>query len=151
MKVLAINNGRDRTACAFIEYSKEGGYRARLDLLTGNITEEIKDLCRTYDPDEVILQLPPTGLDKTTQKAIQEGFCRNVAAAFNIKRIPLIKDLLKARASLGCYRREQVRQFFSHVLSWDHLRRLNRRQQSQIASTLALAFDAVKAAERDTA
>ncbi len=112
MKVLAINNGRDKTAYTFIGGSREKGYFASSDFLTGNIDEEIKELCNRIHPEEIILQLPPTGLDKKTQKAIQEGFGRNVATAFSLNRHPVIKNLMKTRASFGCYRREEAREAF---------------------------------------
>jgi hypothetical protein len=112
MKVLAINNGRDRTAYTFIEGDKAEGYLACSDFLKGNITEEIKDLCRRFDPEVIILQLPPTGLDEHTRKAIQEGFGRNVATAFSLGRNPVVKNLMGTRAVFGCFRREEAREFF---------------------------------------
>lgn len=147
MKALAINNGKDRTAYTFIEGSKEQGYLACSDFLTGNITEEIKGLCKHFRPEEIILQLPPTGLDKRTQKAIQEGFGRNMAAAFSLKRHPVIKSLTRTRASFGCYRREDARKFFGRTLNCDHLRGLPRRQQMQVINTVTLAYGSAKAAE----
>ncbi len=39
MKVLAINNGRDRTAYTFMEGEKGSGYLACSDFLKGNITK----------------------------------------------------------------------------------------------------------------
>lgn len=149
MKVLAFNNGRDTTAYTFIEGDKESGYLACADFLKGNITEEIKDLCSRFEPQEIILQLPPTGLDKRTQKAIQEGFGRNVATAFNLGRKPEVKNLIRARAVFGCYRREDVRELFGRALGCDHLRMLNRRHQMQLLNTVTLAYDSVKAAERE--
>src|SRR5271157_17130 len=146
MKVLAINNGRDRTAYTFIEGNKEG-YFASSDFLTGNINEEIKELCKRLCPEEIILQLPPTGLDKRTQKAIQEGFGRNVAAAFSLNRHPVIKNLIRTRASLGCCRREQAREAFEPALNRDHLRRFSRRQQMQLINTVTRAYESAEAAE----
>ena len=150
MKVLAINNGRDRTAYTFIEGNKEEGYLAWPGFLTGNITVGIKALCKRFGPEEIILQLPPTGLDKRTQRAIQEGFGRNMAAAFSLRRHPVIKNLSRTRAAFGCYRREDVRKFFGHTLKCDHLRRLPRRQQMQLINTVTLAYDSAKAAEHYT-
>ena len=106
MEALSLNNGRDKTAYTFIEGNKEEGYLGCSDFLTGNITQEIKELCERFDPEEVILQLPPTGLDKRTQKAIQEGFGRNMAAAFSLGRYPVMKSLIRTRNAFGCYRRE---------------------------------------------
>jgi hypothetical protein len=126
MKVLAINNGREMTAYTFIEGDKGSGYQACADFLKGNITEEIKDLCRRFGPEEIVLQLPPTGLDERTQKAIKEGFGRNVAAAYSLGRYPIMKDLLRTRAEFGCYRREDVREFFGRAACCDCLRILNR-------------------------
>lgn len=148
MKVLAINNGRDHTAYTFIEGEKGSGYLACSDFLKGNVTEGIKDLCRRYEPEQIVLQLPPTGLDERTRKAIQEGFGRNVAVAFSLRRSPIMKNLLRSRAIFGCYRREDARQFFGGGFRCDCLRRLNRRDQMQLINTLTLAYDSVKAAER---
>src|SRR5271157_2092531 len=106
------------------------------------ITEK-KELCKQFRPEEIILQLPPTGLDKNTQKAIQEGFGRNVAAAFSLKRHPVIKSLTKTRASFGCYRREDARKLFEPTLNSDHLHGLPRRQQMQLINTVTLAIDSV--------
>jgi len=150
MKVLVINNGRDRTAYTFIEGSKREGYLGCSDFLSGNITEEIKELCKQFRPEEIILQLPPTGLDRRTQKAIQEGFGRNVAAAFSLNRHPVIKNLIRTRASLGCCRREQAREAFEPALDSDHLSRFSRRQQMQLINTVTLAYDSAKAAEHYT-
>jgi hypothetical protein len=149
MKVLAINNGKDRTAFTFVEGSRSEGYLTCSDLLTGNITEEIKELCRLFSPEEIILQLPPTGLDKKTQKAIQEGFGRNVAVAFSIGRYPVMKNLIKARASFGCCRREEARNLFGRTIRCDHLHRLPRRQQMQVINTQTLAYDSVMDAEHN--
>ena len=149
MKVLAINNGRDRTACIVMETVKGTKFRVASGFLSGNIAENIKALCKDYSPDKVVLQLPPTGLDKKTQKAIQEGFGRNVAAAFNLNRYPVIKNLIRTRASLGCYTREQARQFCEDVLSWDHVKRLSRRHQMQLINTLMLARDSVEAVDSE--
>ncbi len=103
MKVLAINNGKDRTAYTFIEGSNEEGYLAYSDFLTGNITVGIKVLCGHFRPEKIVLQLPPTGLDRRTQKAIQEGFGRNVAAAFSLNRHPVIKNLIRTSALSSKY------------------------------------------------
>jgi hypothetical protein len=150
MKALVINNGRDKTAYTFIEGSKEEGYLARTDFLTGNITEGIKELCARFRPEEIVLQLPPTGLDRRTQKAIQEAFGRNVAAAFSLKRHPVIKNLMKTRASFGCHSREHAREFFGNTLKCGHhLRGLPRRQQMQVLNTVTLAYDSISAAEHD--
>jgi hypothetical protein len=149
MKALSINNGRDKTAYTFIEGNKVEGYLGCSDFLTGNITEEIKELCQRFDPEEVILQLPPTGLDKRTQKAIQEGFGRNIAAAFSLKRHPVIKNLTRTRASFGCCRREQARDAFEPTLNSNHLSRFSRREQMQLINTVTLAYDSAEAAELD--
>ena len=147
MKVLAINNGRDHAAYTFIEGEKGSRYVAYSAFLKGNIMEEIKELCRHYQPDEIVLQLPPTGLDERTRKAIQEGFGRNVAAAFSLGRYPIMKDLLRARAAHGCYSREEAREFFCRGIVEDGLPGLTRRQQMQLHNTTTLAYDTVKAAE----
>jgi hypothetical protein len=149
MKVLAINNGRDRTAYTFIEGNKDKGYFASSDFLTGNITVGIKVLCGHFRPEKIVLQLPPTGLDRRTQKAIQEGFGRNVAAAFSLNRHPVIKNLIRTRASLGCCRREQAREAFEPALNRDHLSRFSRRQQMQLINTVTLAYDSSEASELD--
>ena len=149
MKALSINNGRDKTAYTFIEGNKEEGYLGCSDFLTGNITEEIQELCKRLRPEEIILQLPPTGLDKRTQKAIQEGFGRNMAAAFHLKRHPVIKNLIRTRASFGCCRREQTREAFEPALNRDHLSRFSRRQQMQLINTVTLAYDSAEASELD--
>jgi hypothetical protein len=148
MKVLAINNGRDRTAFTFIEETEDKIYTICTDFLCGNITEEIKELCRRFEPEEIILQLPPTGLDQKTQRAIQEGFGRNIAAAFSLGRYPVLKSLIRTRSTLGCYRREQARDFFGSFVECDHLRKLPRRQQMQAINTLTLAYESVKTGER---
>jgi hypothetical protein len=150
MKVLAINNGRDMTAYTFIEGDKGSGYVACSDFLKGNITAGIKDLCRRFQPEQIILQLPPTGLDERTRKAIQEGFGRNVAAAFSVKRYPLMKNLLRTRAAFGLYRRSDARDFFGSTLGCGCHRTLPQRRQMQLINTLTLAYDTVKAAERAT-
>jgi hypothetical protein len=147
MKTLAINNGKERTAYTFIEGTKETGYSVCSDFLTGNITVGIKGLCNRLHPEEIILQLPPTGLDKRTQKAIQQGFGRNIAAAFSLKRHPVIRNLMRARATYGCCRREDARKLFGRRLKRNQLRNLNRRQQIQLINTLTLAWDSVSAAE----
>ena len=72
MKALAINNGKDRTAYTFIEGSKEQGYLACSDFLTGNITEEIKELCKRFRPEEIILQLPPRDWTKEPRKQFKK-------------------------------------------------------------------------------
>ncbi|MGO9569726.1 MAG: hypothetical protein ACLP5H_19515 [Desulfomonilaceae bacterium] len=149
MKVLAINNGRDRTAFTFIEGSKDKGYFASSNFLTGNIDEGIKELCKSLRPEEIILQLPPTGLDKRTQKAIQEGFGRNVATAFGLNRHPVIKNLMKRRSSFGCYRREEAREAFEPTLNCDQLSRFSRREQMQLINTVTLAYDSAETAELD--
>jgi hypothetical protein len=149
MKVLAINNGRDMAAYTFIEGDKGSGYFGCSDFLKGNITAEIKDLYRHFEPEQIILQLPPTGLDARTRKAIQEGFGRNVAAAFSLKRYPIMKDLLRTRAAFRCYRRKDVRQLFGRTLGCDCHRNLPRRQLMQLLNTVTLAYDSVKAAERE--
>jgi hypothetical protein len=149
MKTLAINNGRDKTAYTFIEGSEEKGYFASSDFLTENITEGIKELCNRLRPEEIILQLPPSGLDRRTQKAIQEGFGRNVAAAFSLNRHPVIKNLMRTRASFGCCRREQAREAFEPTLNCDHRRRLTRREQMQLINTVTLAYDSAEASELD--
>jgi hypothetical protein len=147
MKVLAINNGKDHTAYTFIEGDQAAGYLACSDFLKGNITQGIKDLCRRFQPEQIILQLPPTGLDARTQKAVQEGFRRNVETAFSLGRKLVVKHLMGTRAVFGCYRREDARQFFGHALRCDCLRTLNRRRQMQLINTVTLAYDSVKAAE----
>jgi hypothetical protein len=149
MKVLAFNNGKDMTAFTFIEGSNGSGYLACSDFLKGNITAGIKDLCRHFEPEQIILQLPPTGLDARTQKSIQEGFGRNVAAAFNLGRYPIMKDLLSTRSAFGCYRREEAREFFGSALRCDCHRNLPQRLQMQLLNTLTLAYDSVKAVERE--
>jgi hypothetical protein len=149
MKVLAINNGKDRTAYTFMEGNKQEGYLACSDFLKGNITEEIKGLCRRFQPEQILLQLPPTGLDARTQKAIQEGFGRNVAVAFSLGRYPIMKNLLRTRAAFGCYRREDARELFGRTLKCDCLGTLNPRHQMQLLNTVTLAYDSVKAAERE--
>jgi hypothetical protein len=148
MRVLAINNGRDKTAYTFVEGNKQEGCLACADFLSGNITEEIKQLCRRFSPEEIVLQLPPTGLDQKTQKAIQEGFGRNIAAAFSLGRYPVIKSLIRTRNAFGCYRREEAREFFGRTFKCDCLRRLPRRHQMQLINTVTLAYDSVKAAEQ---
>ena len=104
MIVLAINNGRDRPAYTLVKGSKEEGYMVCCDFLSGNIIEGIKALCKHFRPEEIILQLPPTGLDVRTQRAIQEGFGRNMAATFNLGRHPVIKNLTRTRKAFGCSR-----------------------------------------------
>jgi len=148
MKVLAINNGRDHTAYTFMERNRGRGYSTCSDFLDGDITKGIKDLCRRFQPDEIVLQLPPTGLDARTQKAIQAGFGRNVATAFSLRRNTVMKDLLRTRAAFGWYTREDVREVIGRTLACDHLRALNRRHQMQLLNTVTLAYDSVKAAER---
>jgi hypothetical protein len=145
MKVLAINNGRDRTAYTWIvriknQWNSDSGF------FTGNIAERIRDFCKRYEPDQVILQLPPTGLDKKTQRAIQEGFRRNIAAISSFKIRPVIRDVMKVRRALGCYQREQARKDFWNPW-WDYARTASPREQMQMANTYALAYDSVKAAE----
>jgi hypothetical protein len=149
MKVLAINNGKDITAFTFIEGNKQEGYVACSDFLKGNITKGIKDLCRHFEPEQIVLQLPPTGLDEHTRKAIQTGFGRNVATAFSLGRNPVVKNLMGTRAVFGCFRREEARAFFGSTLSCDCLRTLNRRQQMQLLNTVTLAYYTVKSAERE--
>lgn len=150
MKVLAINNGRDHTAYTLIEGDKRNGYTASSSFLKGNITQ-IKDLCWHLQPDRIVLQLPPTGLDNRTQHAVRAGFGRNVlAAGSSIGQFPIIKNLLSTRSALGCYSREDVRELFGYTLECDHLQGLNRRQQMQILNTVTLAYEEIKAAERYT-
>lgn len=151
MKVLAINNGRDNTAYTFIEGDRGSGYLAYSDFLKGNITEGIKNLCKQYQPEEIVLQLPPTGLDVRTQRAIQEGFGRNIATAYSLGRYPIIKNLLRTRAAFGCYRREDVWELFGHTLKSDCCRNMNQRQQMQLINTITLAYDSVKAEELNIA
>jgi hypothetical protein len=148
MSVLSINNGRDRTAYTYVERSENGGYFGLSNFLDGNITEEIKELCRRFEPEQIILQLPPTGLDKKTQKAIQEGFGRNMATAFGLGRYPVIKNLIRTRAAFGCSKREEARKVFGRKLNADYLRRLPRRDQMQLINTVTLAYDSVEAAEQ---
>jgi hypothetical protein len=147
MSVLAINNGRDRTAYTYVERIEKGGYFGFSNFFGGNIAEEIKELCRRFEPEEIILQLPPTGLDKKTQKAIQEGFGRNMATAFSLGRYPVIKNLIRTRAAFGCSKREEARKVFGRKLNADYLRRLPRRDQMQLINTVTLAYDSVEAAE----
>jgi hypothetical protein len=147
MKVLAINNGKDKTAYTFIEGDKTTGYLACSDFLRGNITEGIKELCWRFDPEEIVLQLPPTGLDARTQRSIQQRFGRNMAATLNLHRSPVAKNLMKARAAFGCYKREHARELFGYTFKCDCHRNLNRRQQMQLINTITLAYDSVKAAE----
>lgn len=99
MKVLAINNGKDKTAYTLIEGTK-GRYLTYSDFLKGNITEEIKELCRRFQPDEIVLQLPPTGLHNNTRRAIQEGFGRNVAATFSLRRSHDSEELTQDKSSI---------------------------------------------------
>jgi hypothetical protein len=147
MKVLAINNGKDITAYTFIKRDRGSGYLACSDFLKGNTTEGIKDLCRQFQPEQIVLQLPPTGLDECTQRAIQEGFGRNIAAAYSLGRHPIMKNLLRTRAAFGCYRREDVRKRFEQTLKFDCHRNINRRQHMQLINTILLAYDSLKAAE----
>jgi hypothetical protein len=148
MKVLAINNGRDRTAYTWIVGGKNDKWHSESGFLTGNIVQRIKEFCERFEPDEVVLQLPPTGLDKKTQTSIQAGFRRNIAAVSSLKIRPVIKDVLRVRASLGCYQREQARKDFWDPW-WDYARTASPREQIQMANTHALAYDSVKAAEAD--
>jgi hypothetical protein len=148
MKALAINNGKERTAYTWITSIKEDQWYSDSGFFTGNIARRIKEFCERFEPDQVILQLPPTGLDKTSQTVIQEGFVRNIAAVASLNIRPVIKDVMKVRAALGCCQREQARKDFWDPW-WDYAKRPNRRDQMQMINTYALAYDSVKAIEAD--
>jgi hypothetical protein len=148
MKVLAINNGKDSTAYTWITSTRKDQWHSDSGFFTGNIAQRIKEFCERFGPDQVIIQLPSTGLDKATRKAIQEGFGRNIAAVASLNIRPVIKDVMKVRAALGCCQREQARKDFWDPW-WDYARAPNRREQMQMINTCALAYYSVKAAEAD--